>query len=287
MTNIAVLGLGAMGSTLARLLIEKGHAVHVWNRSPGRTTPLETLGATAHAAPAGAVAAAQVVVICVHDYAATDEILAAAGMAEAIAAKTLIQLTTGSPKDARDALTWAETREVRYLDGAIQVAPSQMGLPDTTILISGDKALVDASDGVLSALGGNVVWLGSSIAAAAAMDLATLSWVYGSVLGFMQGALFIESEGLDMGRYGEILNAMAPSYGAFLAFEADALKRGDFTVSESPLEISVLATARIEQAARDAGLHTGMPTLAADLFRRAAAAGYGKEEAAALIKVMR
>lgn len=287
MTDIAILGLGAMGSTLARLLIGKGHAVHVWNRTASRTRPLETIGARAHAGPAGAAAAAAIVVICVHDYAATDQILATPGVAEAIAGKTLIQLTTGSPQDARDGLAWAEAHGARYLDGAIQVAPSQMGLPDTTILISGDEAALAETREVLAAFGGNAVHLGPSIAAAAAMDLATLSFVYGAVGGFLQGALFAEAEGLDLGRYGEIVRAMAPSYGDFLAFEADAIRRDDFTIAESPLEISVLATARIEQAAKEAGIATALPSLMADLFRRAEAAGYAREEAAALIKVMR
>lgn len=287
MTDIAILGLGAMGSTLARLLLDKGHDVHVWNRTAARAGPLEAAGAKVHAEVAAAVAAASVVVVCVHDYPATEEILGASGVAAAMNGRILIQLTTGGPQDARDGLAWAAAHGVRYLDGAIQVAPSQMGLPDTTILISGEESALRDAEEVLAAFGGNVVWLGESVAAAAAMDFATLSWVYGSVIGFFQGALFIESEGLDLTRYAEIVRAMAPSYGAFLAFEADAIQRRDFAVAESPLEISILATARIEQAARDAGIHTALPALAADLFRRAGEAGYGKEEAAALIKVMR
>lgn len=287
MTDIAILGLGAMGSTLARLLLEKGHAVHVWNRGPSRIPPLTDAGARPHAQVAEAVAAAQVVVICVHDYAAVHEVLNAPGVGQAMLGKALIQLTTGSPQDARDGLAWARANGVRYLDGAIQVAPSQMGQPDTTILMSGDEPVLREVEPVLAAFGGNIVWLGQAIGAAAAMDLATLSWVYGAVLGFFQGALLVQSEGLMLDGYARIVRAMAPSFADFLAFEADAIQRQDFTVTESPLEISVLATARIRQAVADAGLHPGLATLAAELFRQAEAEGYGKQEAAALIKVMR
>ena len=35
MTDISVVGLGAMGSFIARTLLEKGYSVTVWNRTAG------------------------------------------------------------------------------------------------------------------------------------------------------------------------------------------------------------------------------------------------------------
>ena len=43
MAQVSVLGLGAMGSTLARVLAEHGHDVTVWNRSKVAATRAETL----------------------------------------------------------------------------------------------------------------------------------------------------------------------------------------------------------------------------------------------------
>ena len=135
--------------------------------------------------------------------------------------------------------------------------------------------------------GGNIAYLGSKIAAAAVMDLATLSYVYGAILGFFQGVLFCEAEGLDLDDYGRIVSAMSPSYGEFLQHEAGVVRSGDYSVSESPLSISVEATARIEAMARQAGIATEVPALAASYFAHAAAAGHGGEELAALVKSMR
>ena len=45
MSGISVIGLGAMGSALARALVKAGHEVTVWNRSPQKMEPLVDLGA--------------------------------------------------------------------------------------------------------------------------------------------------------------------------------------------------------------------------------------------------
>lgn len=43
--KVGFIGLGAMGSAMASNLIKAGHEVTVWNRSPGPTEPLASLGA--------------------------------------------------------------------------------------------------------------------------------------------------------------------------------------------------------------------------------------------------
>jgi 3-hydroxyisobutyrate dehydrogenase-like beta-hydroxyacid dehydrogenase len=135
MHAVTVIGLGAMGVTLARLFQNRGRQVTVRNRSAAKAAVLEDVAIAPSAA--ATVAASPLVMMCVYDYAAARQILAQPGVAEALTGKTLVQLTTGSPADALDAAEWAAAHGVAYLDGAIQAAPSQMGQTDTPILISG------------------------------------------------------------------------------------------------------------------------------------------------------
>ncbi|TMV82956.1 NAD(P)-dependent oxidoreductase, partial [Thioclava sp. BHET1] len=51
MSKIAFLGLGAMGARMASRLIEAGHEVTVWNRSPDAMKPLMAKGAQAARSP--------------------------------------------------------------------------------------------------------------------------------------------------------------------------------------------------------------------------------------------
>jgi 3-hydroxyisobutyrate dehydrogenase-like beta-hydroxyacid dehydrogenase len=285
MNAVTVMGLGAMGLTLANLFKGQGRDVTVWNRSPAKAAGLNGVDVAPNAA--AAVLASPLIVMCVYDYAAARDILAQPGVAAAFAGKTLVQLTTGSPADAREAATWSVAHGAAYLDGAIQAAPSQMGKPDTPILISGDQAALVQWQEVLADLGGHYVNLGEKHDAAATMDLATLSYVYGAYVGFVHGALIAESQGLEVARFGQLVSDISPSFGAFFAFEAQVIQSGDFAMRESPLRISVEATQRIHEFSKQARLNTEFPELADRLLKRAHAAGLADEELAALIKVMR
>ncbi len=287
MKRATVMGLGQMGSTLARLLLQAGYRVTVWNRNPARAEPLVALGAAAAASAAEAVAAGEIVAICVHDYAATDEILRRDGVAAALEGKLLLQLSTGGAQEARDAEAWARERGAAYLDGAIQAGPDYMGKPDTPILLSGDQTTYRAHEGLLRVFGGGLSYLGEDAGAANAMDMATLSYVYGTVLGFMHGVRIAETEGFGAAQYGALVAGIAPSFAGFLQYEGEVIESGDFAVTQSPLRISVSATERIARAARERGINDEIPAFAAALFRRAAQAGYGDEEIAAFIKMLR
>jgi len=285
--EITVLGLGSMGQTLARLFLNKGYKVTVWNRTAGKADALADRGAVVARSAAEAVRASPVAVMCVYDYRAADAILAMEGVAAALDGRLLVQLSTGSPQDARNAEAWAHRQGATYLEGAIQAAPDQMGQPDTPILVSGAEAVFHAAEPLLRVLGGGIVYLGEKASAAAAMDLATLSTIYGTLLGFMHGARIAEHEGFDTAEYGRIVAGIMPTFAAFLQHEGAVIQSGDFTVSQSPMRISVEATQRILQTAREAGINTEFPAFAAGLFRRADAAGLGGEEIAALIKLLR
>ena len=198
MGDVAVVGLGAMGSTLAELYRSAGARVTVWNRSGGRAAELAARGVTVAPDVASAFGSASLIVMCVSNDAAVDEILAAPGVAEAVAGRTVVQLTTIAPETARRGARWAREHGGRFLAGAIQAAPSQMGRDDTPVLVSGDRETWEAHRATLATMGGGLVYLGDDPGAAATMDLATLSWVYGAMIGFVHGARVAESEGLDV-----------------------------------------------------------------------------------------
>jgi 3-hydroxyisobutyrate dehydrogenase-like beta-hydroxyacid dehydrogenase len=96
--RITFLGLGQMGSNVARLLLERGYDLTVWNRSPKAAEPLQKAGATVATTPKLAVADADVVFTMVHDDQALESILFEQGALEAIRkGATHISLSTISP----------------------------------------------------------------------------------------------------------------------------------------------------------------------------------------------
>ena len=283
----SVIGLGTMGATLARLLLQSGYRVTVWNRTSAKANALVHDGAILAHDAASAIGASPIVIVCVYDYKAANTILRLPGVHAAVAGRVLVQLSTGSPREARDSEIWARKHGADYVDGAIQAAPSQMGRPDTPILLSGAETPFRRSEPLLKVFAGNLTYLGADAGAASAMDLATLSYVYGAMLGFIHGARVCEAEGFRVDSYGAIVAAISPSFGEFFKHEGAVIQSGNFTVSESPLKISVEATARLAQIARETGINDEFPAFVSEIFQRARAAGYEDEEAAALIKIFR
>ncbi|HEY1903712.1 MAG TPA: NAD(P)-dependent oxidoreductase [Terracidiphilus sp.] len=73
--KIAFLGLGKMGTPMARRLLEAGHQLTVWNRTSERAQPLLAAGAALAATPAEAAQNADAVLTMLFDDAAHEEVL--------------------------------------------------------------------------------------------------------------------------------------------------------------------------------------------------------------------
>lgn len=285
--NVTVVGLGQMGSTLAGLLLKAGYHVNVWNRTRSKAEELVRMGAVYEDQLSDAIKKSEITVICVLDYKASRQIMDKPVVKSAIRNKTLIQFTTGSPADAKESEAWAHHNNASYLDGAIQVAPEQMAKADTTIFTCGSINAYSKSEHVLKVFGGNIKYLGENIGAAAAMDLASLSYLYGSLLGFFHAVRIAETEGFRIDLLGDIIREIAPAFAEFIQYESKVIQSGDFTITQSPLSISMEATERILSASESYQIDTKVPELFTDYFQRANRAGYATEELAALIKVFR
>ena len=116
--KVSVLGLGLMGSAIARALLAKGHEVAVWNRSAGRSAHFEGISRVASSV-SEACAASDVIVVCLLNCNAGNAVLRSHDIESVLPGRVLIQLTTGSPSDARRASKWADSCGADYLDGAI------------------------------------------------------------------------------------------------------------------------------------------------------------------------
>ncbi len=233
-----------------------------------------------------AVAQSKVSIICVLDNIAVTEILTRINSRNVLTGKTIINFTTGSPAEVKKLESWLADLGATYLNGAIQVAPDQMGLPDTTILMGGNKEAFALCQDILAVLGGNIKFLGEHASASPAMDMATLSWVYGSYVGLMYGVAFCQKEGINLEDYRTIVGEIAPSFLEFYKHEINMIRQGNFNITQSPLSISVGASQRIADTVRSMGLDTDFTDVIAGLLRKAKDKGYEQEEVAALIKVI-
>src|SRR5262245_59926553 len=198
MSDIAVVGIGSMGAALARTLLESGHRVTVWNRTSSRMQPLADLGANGASSVVEAVRASPILLICIDNYSATRRLLDTRDVTPHLSGRTLIQLSTGSPLEARESESWASTCGAGYLDGAILGPPSSIGSRDGLILVAGKETVFASCRPTLKCLAGDLRHVGETVGAAAALDLAWLSQRFGLFLGVSHGARLCESENVSM-----------------------------------------------------------------------------------------
>jgi 3-hydroxyisobutyrate dehydrogenase-like beta-hydroxyacid dehydrogenase len=276
-----------MGSAVARALLRDGHAVTVWNRTAAKAETLVRDGAVVAPSAAFAVSASPTVVVCVDDYEVTNRILETKVVGPALAGRVLVQLSTGSPQEAREAEVWAWGHGADYLCGAILAYPDQIGTPDATILVSGAESAFRRSEPILKSLAGNLNYLGEQVGSAAALDCAVISFLDGAILGLVQGALICESEGLRVDSFGSMLAELAPVVAGEAKHLAEVIQTGAHAEPQATLKTYAVGVNRILRQARDARINAEIPTFTSDLLQRAIAAGYGEEEVASLIKVLR
>ena len=287
MSEVTVIGSGEMGSALARALVRGGRRVTVWNRTGAKAERLVQDGAVLALSAAIVVRASPIVIVCVSDYTATRGILETNEVAGALAGRVLVQLSTGTPKEARDTETWTQAQGAEYLDGAILAWPSQIGGTETTILTSGAKTTFERNAPLLKTLAGNLTYMGEAVGRSSALFAAVLSYLAGRWMGLCHGALICEAEGVSVASFGSMLAELAPILGAESRHLGEVIETGNYGNPESTLKTAGEDIGRLVQQAEEAGINAEIPRFAAALFRRAIDAGYGAEEHAALIKVLR
>ena len=123
------------GQRARRHALDAGHPTTVWNRSPGRADALAAGGASVAETVADAISTAPIVVACLFDHASVHDTLDP--VADMLRGRTLLNLTTTTPNEARELATWATDHGADYLDGAIMAVPEMIGGPGSAIFTSG------------------------------------------------------------------------------------------------------------------------------------------------------
>ncbi|CEJ15906.1 Glutamyl-tRNA reductase [bacterium YEK0313] len=285
MTTIAILGLGAMGQALAARLLTQGHAVTVWNRTRGKAAALAAKGAREAASAAEAVAASDIAVLCVLDYAAAAAVIDDA--APALAGRALVNLTNGTPAQARAAAEHVAGLGAAYLDGGIMATPPMIGGDHALILYSGSKATFEAHAGTLEGLGA-AHYLGTDAGLASLHDLALLSGMYGLFAGFFQATALVDSEGIRAGAFLKLLGPWLTAMMGELPGYAEKIDSGDHSVGVvSNLGMQTASLGNILTAASEQGVATDLLAPMLDLFRRRLGPGTADEDISGVFELIR
>jgi 3-hydroxyisobutyrate dehydrogenase-like beta-hydroxyacid dehydrogenase len=158
--RVAFLGLGIMGHAMATNLVNAGHEVTVWNRTPGKLVE----GAGIAPTPAAAALGAEVVWLCVSDTAAVEKILfGPEGIEQALTDGMIIaDSSTISPSSTVRFAKRVRSKGVAYVDAPM--TGSKIGAANGTLIfmVGGDEATIDRLGPLFAAMGKKVFRMGET-----------------------------------------------------------------------------------------------------------------------------
>lgn len=285
MGDVSVIGLGAMGSALAAAFLNRDHATTVWNRSTGKADALVAKGAVHAATVADAVAASKLVVVCLLNYDTVYEVLGTSG--DALSGRVLVNLTNGTPAQAREMAKWAADHGADYLDGGIMAIPPMIGQPEALLLYSGSKDAFDGHQREFESLGTGK-YLGSDAGLAALYDLALLSGMWGMFAGALHAVAVVGTEKVEAREFMALLIPWINAMMGGLSSLAEQVDTGDYTKDVvSNLGMQAVAYVNLIEASKAQGVSTELIAPMHDLMNRGVAAGYGAADLSSLVELLR
>ncbi|MDT0344429.1 NAD(P)-dependent oxidoreductase [Streptomyces litchfieldiae] len=281
---VSVLGLGSMGSALAAALLDRGHPATVWNRSADKARPLADRGARPAATAEEAIVASPLVIACVLDYDALHAVLDP--IAGSLAGKTLVNLTSGSPEQAREAAAWARSHGADYLDGAIMTTPPGVGSADMMFLYSGEQAVFEAHRPTLAALG-DPLHLGTDPGLASLYDAALLGLMWATMTGWLHGTALVGAEKTPATAFTPVAIRWLTAVAGFLTTYAPQVDAGRYPGDDATVDVQIAAIGHLIHAAAARGIDNALPELLKSAMERASSAGHGSDSYASVIEVLR
>nr|WP_110946069.1 NAD(P)-binding domain-containing protein [Streptomyces avicenniae] len=285
-TAVTVVGLGLMGRALAAALLRAGHRTTVWNRTASKADELLAEGALFAPSVHDAVTAAPLVVFCVSDHDALHDLLAPLDGA-ALDGHTLVNLTSGTPAQARETAAWAAARGAAYLDGGIMATPQEVGTPAAHVVVCGPRQALEPHRPVLSALAGGTTHLGEDHGLVALHEMAVMALMWSTLNGFLQGAALLGAAGVDAGAFVPYARQGAEAVTGWLADHARQIDAGGYPVLDATLGTHLTSMRNLVLESEALGVSTELPRLVAGFADRAVAGGHGGDSYAALIEEFR
>ncbi|MBI3661809.1 MAG: NAD(P)-dependent oxidoreductase [Acidobacteria bacterium] len=153
--KVGFIGLGLIGKPMARNVLKAGHTLVVWNRTRDKARDLVEEGATAAGSPREVAEKSEVVLTCVSDPPALEEVLwGPKGVMEGLKkSSVLIDSSTVSPALARRAAAACAERMAEFLDAPVTGGTWGAEKGELVFMVGGRKDVLEKVQPVLAAMG--------------------------------------------------------------------------------------------------------------------------------------
>ena len=197
MANLGYIGLGAMGSRMAKRLLDKGHIVTGYNRTRSKAQWLVDQGMKWGDSPRAVAEAADVILVMVTDSQSLEAVSTGedgflAGLGEG---KVVVDISTVSPAVSRDVAERVRAKGADMVDAPVSGSVSTLEAGKLSVMVGGRRATFERIKPILDDIGPKVTYVGDNGLALSIKIAHNLSLAV-QMLAFSEGVLLAEKSGI-------------------------------------------------------------------------------------------
>jgi 3-hydroxyisobutyrate dehydrogenase-like beta-hydroxyacid dehydrogenase len=284
--KVGFIGLGNMGSAVARNLLGAGHDLTVYNRTRSRAEAFASLGAKVADTPAAAASGAEALITMLADDAAVEAVIFSPG--DAIGALTAgavhISLSTISVALSRRLAARHREHQQHYVAAPVFGRPDAAAAAKLFVVAAGAAAQIERCRPLFDAIAQKTFVIGEEAQAANVVKLAGNFLITTVIEGLAEAIAFARKSGIDPHAFLDILTSSlftAPvykNYGHMIA--SDTFEPAGFK-----LPLGLKDNRLLLAAAEEAAVPMPMASLIHDRFIAALAQGLGEADWAAIARI--
>jgi 3-hydroxyisobutyrate dehydrogenase-like beta-hydroxyacid dehydrogenase len=225
--RVAVLGMGHMGSPIAARLLDAGHDLFVWNRSPAAT---EVFGGRAGVLPSPAATFSEVdlaVTVLADDAAVKAVTTGENGILSGDGSGVLVDMSTISVETSAQVAKACEERGVTYLRAPVSGNPSVVVAGNLGIIVSGPEQAYETVSPTLRDIGPNLFYVGAGDESRI-VKLALNLMLGGTTQLLAEALVLAERSGIEMEQMLEVICGSAVG-SPYIKYKSAGLIAGDYS----------------------------------------------------------
>lgn len=285
--KVGFIGLGNMGSGMARNLIKTGHTVTVYNRTRSRAEELRGTGATVAETPGQAASGAEAVITMLADDRALEDVVFGAGkMLDTLPAGAVhIGMSTISVALSRGLTIAHHDNKQHYVAAPVFGRPEAAAAAKLFVVAAGVAQQVGRCQALFDAMGQKTFIAGEEPAMANVVKLAGNFLLTTIIEGLAEAFAFARKSHVDAAQLLEILTGslfpvpVYKNYGAMIAAEK-------FEPAGFKLRLGAKDNRLVLAAAEEAAVPMPMASLVRDHFLAAMAQGMADADWAAIARIV-
>ena len=283
--QVGFIGLGAMGMGMAKSLLRAGLAVKGYDINPNAVAQFVAAGGQGAATVADAASGADVLIVVVLNADQVTDVLFGKGAAAAALTpgSVVMVCSTVSPTFAQQTAAKLAERGLLMLDTPISGGTVRAAEGTLSIMVSGPEATIAKAQPVLEAMAANIYRMGTEPGLGSTMKLVNQILAGSQIALAAEAMAFGVRAGLDPNQIYEVIcNSAGNSF--MFQNRVPHMLNDDYT-PHSAVDIWVKDLGIVLETGKELRFPLFFSALAHQLFMSASAAGHGRLDDAAVVKV--